>query len=54
MKMGEIRIFAFGGVTTLNEDLNSSIYKEIIMLIAGPLTQILFYFFIMKGVIAFH
>ncbi len=46
MKMGEIRIFAFGGVTTLNEDLNSSIYKEIIMLIAGPLTQILFYFFI--------
>ena len=43
MNMGEIRIFAFGGVTTLNEDLNSSIYKEVLMLIAGPLTQIMFY-----------
>ena len=46
MKMGEIRIFAFGGITTINEELNSPILKEILMLIAGPLTQILFYSFI--------
>ncbi len=36
----------FGGVTSLNESLSLSIKKEIITLIMGPLTQILFLIFI--------
>ena len=42
LKVKEIKIFMFGGVTTLNEDLNLNIYKEILLLIMGPITQILF------------
>lgn len=36
----------FGGVTTLNEDLNLNIYKEILLIIMGPITQILFIIFL--------
>ena len=43
LNVKEVRIMAFGGVTVLDEDLNSSIYKEILMLVAGPLVQILFF-----------
>ncbi len=32
----------FGGVTVLNEDLNLNIKKEIITLLMGPLTQVMF------------
>lgn len=46
LKVKEIKIFMFGGVTTLNEDLNLNIYKEILLLIMGPITQIIFVFFI--------
>lgn len=42
LKVKEIKIFMFGGVTTLNEDLNLNIYKEILLLIMGPITQIIF------------
>lgn len=42
LKVKEIKLFMFGGVTTLNEDLNLNIYKEILLLIMGPITQILF------------
>lgn len=41
LNMSEIRIYAFGGVTLMDEDLNSNIFKEIIMLLAGPLSQLL-------------
>ena len=46
LKVKEIKIFMFGGVTTLNEDLNLNIYKEILLLIMGPITQIIFVFII--------
>ncbi len=36
----------FGGVTTLNEDLNLNIYKEILLIVMGPLFQILFFIFL--------
>lgn len=36
----------FGGVTTLDEDLNLNIYKEILLVIMGPLFQILFFAFL--------
>ena len=42
LKVKEIKLFMFGGVTTLDEDLNLNIYKEILLLIMGPITQILF------------
>lgn len=48
LNMGEVRLFMFGGVTKLNENLNVSIYKEIIMLLMGPITQILFILLIYK------
>lgn len=46
LKVKKIKIFMFGGVTTLNEDLNLNIYKEILLLIMGPITQIIFVFII--------
>ena len=44
LKVKEIKIFMFGGVTTFNEDLNLHIYKHILLLIMGPITQIIFVF----------
>lgn len=46
LNVKEIRIFFFGGVTVLEEDLNLSIYKEILFVIMGPVTQVLFYLLI--------
>lgn len=46
LKVKEINIYFFGGVTLLNEDLNLPIYKEILFLIMGPLLQIFFVLFI--------
>ena len=36
----------FGGVTKLNENLNTNITKEILMLLMGPITQIMFWILI--------
>ena len=38
----------FGGVTIFNEDLNRPIYEEFIILIMGPVFQIVFSFFIIE------
>jgi stage IV sporulation protein FB len=46
LKVKEIKIFMFGGVTVLNENLSVPIKKEIITLIMGPITQIAFLFLI--------
>ena len=46
LKVKEINIYMFGGVTILNEDLNLPIYKEILFLVMGPVLQILFVFLI--------
>ena len=46
LNVKNVKIFMFGGVTTLNESLNLSIYKEIIMLLFGPITQIIFVYII--------
>lgn len=42
LKVKEINIYMFGGVTILNEDLNLPIYKEVLFLVMGSLSQILF------------
>ena len=42
LKVKEINIYMFGGVTILNGDLNLPIYKEVLFLVMGPLSQILF------------
>lgn len=42
LNVKEIRVFFFGGVTVLEEDLNLCIYKEILLIIMGPVIQILF------------
>ena len=36
----------FGGVTKLNENLNTNITKEMLMLLMGPITQIMFWILI--------
>ncbi len=38
LNVKEIRVFFFGGVTVLEEDLNLCIYKEILLIIMGPET----------------
>ena len=48
LNVSEIRIFMFGGITKLSENLNVKIYKEILMLIMGPITQIVFIYMMYK------
>lgn len=46
IKVKEIVIYPFGGITILNAPLNTKIYKELISLIGGIAFQLLFYFLI--------
>ena len=46
LNVSNIKIFMFGGVTTFNESLNVSIYKELLMLLMGPISQVLFWLLI--------
>ena len=41
-----ITIYPFGGITKLNEELNTPLYKEFISLIGGIIFQIIFYLII--------
>lgn len=43
LKVKEISVFMFGGVTIFNEDLNLNIFKELLVVVMGPVTQMLFY-----------
>lgn len=43
LKVKEISVFMFGGVTIFNEDLNLNIFKELLVVVMGPVTQIMFY-----------
>ena len=45
-KSGKITIYPFGGCCKFDEDINRPIKEELLILIAGPVTQILFCFFI--------
>ena len=47
-KIEKIEIYPYGGCTKLNCDLNTSIFKEFLVLVSGPLLQIIFYIFIKK------
>lgn len=40
----KIKILPFGGMTILNEQLNRPIYQEFIILLMGPIYQVLFFF----------
>ena len=44
----KIYIYPFGGISKLNISLSESITKELIVLIAGPLTQFIFYLLLIK------
>ena len=46
LNVKEVRIYMFGGVTILDEKLNLNIFKELIMVISGPLIQVLFFILI--------
>lgn len=42
LRVSEIRIFMFGGVTVLDESLSVDIKKEVLTLLMGPISQISF------------
>lgn len=42
----KVLILPFGGVTIFNEDINKPLFEEFIILIMGPIFQIIFSFFI--------
>lgn len=42
-KLDKIAIYPFGGCVTFKEDLNRSLYEELIILIMGPLVQFLYF-----------
>lgn len=43
LKVKEISLFMFGGVTIFDEDLNLNIFKELLVVAMGPVVQMLFY-----------
>lgn len=43
LKVKEISLFMFGGVTIFDEDLNLNIFKEFLVVVMGPVVQMLFY-----------
>lgn len=43
LKVKEISLFMFGGVTIFDEDLNLNIFKELLVVVMGPVVQMLFY-----------
>lgn len=45
----KIHIYPFGGHSKLNNNLNDPISKELLILIMGPITQILFFVFLIRG-----
>lgn len=45
-KLKKIEIYPYGGCSKLEYDINTKIFKELIMLIMGPITQIIFVFII--------
>ena len=47
-KVDKIIIYPYGGCTKFSESLNKSLLSEFLILIAGPIFQILFYFLISK------
>lgn len=46
-EMSSVTIYPFGGLTKINSLLNDSILKEFIILIMGPITQILFFYLVL-------
>lgn len=43
-KGGKIYIYPYGGITKLNEKVNVPIKEELLVLIMGPITQVLFFY----------
>ena len=43
LKVKEISLFMFVGVTIFDEDLNLNIFKELLVVVMGPVVQMLFY-----------
>ncbi|MEG1305855.1 MAG: site-2 protease family protein [Bacilli bacterium] len=40
-KIGKVLIYPFGGITKYNEIININIFKELLVLVAGPLFQVI-------------
>lgn len=45
-KGGKIYIYPYGGITKLNEKINVPIKEELLVLVMGPLTQVLFFYLV--------
>ncbi len=52
-KPDKIYIYPFGGVTKFDDDLNKPIREELLILVAGPTVQILFYL-IIRNFLSLH
>lgn len=53
-KISEVIILPFGGLTIFNEDINRPIYEEFLILIFGPLFQLVFTYFFRNNSIIFN
>ena len=45
-KLNRIEIYPYGGCSKLEHDINIRLYKELLILIMGPITQIIFVYLI--------
>ena len=48
VEVNKIYIYPFGGISKLNLSLNEELFKELIILIMGPLMQLIFYFILVN------
>lgn len=46
-KLDSISIYPFGGCVKFNEDINKPMYQELLILISGPVTQIILYLLVL-------
>lgn len=53
-KISKVIILPFGGLTIFNEDINRPIYEEFLILIFGPLFQLVFTYFFRNNSIIFN
>ena len=47
-KIDNISFYPYGGVTKFNEDINRPLKEELLILLMGPLTQIIYYLIIIN------
>ena len=45
-KTDKIYIYPLGGITKFNEDINKSLKEELLIVIIGPIVQLIYYYFL--------